>query len=84
MGFYLNYERTNESQRFFESHHILNKVKAVIAHSFDLENANDNLRRMGISLGRREKFLKAFGKYVNNPKMPGVPFSDLSDLWWKV
>ncbi|ECE4535650.1 hypothetical protein DCH27_25360 [Salmonella enterica] len=84
MGFYLNYDRTPESQRFFESEHILNKVKAIIAHSYDLENANDNLRRAKINRERRERFLKAYGKYVNDPKMPGVPFSQLSDLWWEV
>ncbi|EGJ3141395.1 hypothetical protein IGV50_004419 [Salmonella enterica subsp. enterica serovar Newport] len=83
MGFYLNYERSDESQRFFESEHILNKVKAIIAHSFDLENANDNLRRAHIPRGKRERFLKAFGKYVNDPKMPGVPYSQLSDLWYE-
>ncbi|EMD5616197.1 hypothetical protein VRM59_004478 [Salmonella enterica] len=83
MGFFLNYERTAESQRFFKSEHILNRVKAIIAHSYDLENANNNLRRSGITRGKRERFLKAFGKYVNDPKMPGVPYSQLSNLWYE-
>lgn len=57
-------------------------MKAIIAFSLDLENANDNLRRYGYRLQWRNRALASFGAYVNQPDMTGVPFSELEDLYW--
>ena len=76
---------TEEAQRFWGSHHLLNQAKAVIAFSTDESNANDNMRRRGISYFRRQWYLRNYKQYVNNPSMVDIPFSpvDPEIPWWK-
>ncbi|EAV6743028.1 hypothetical protein FA821_13335 [Salmonella enterica] len=83
----LNYPITTDRQiEFWGSRHIINRVKSIIAFSLDLENANNNLRRVGrFPLGQRDRFIRNFGKYVNQPDMINIPFSpEVSDRydWW--
>jgi len=79
----LNYPiETKEAQKFWASRHKCNKMKSIIAFSLNLDNANDNLRRYGYSRAWRKRALVNFGRYINNPKMVGVNFSELADPWW--
>jgi len=79
----LNYPvETEAALKFWSSNHKANKCKAIIAFSLNMKNANDNLRRYGYALHFRERALKAFASYVNNPSMAGVPYSEMSDPWW--
>ncbi|HHB8426213.1 hypothetical protein [Klebsiella pneumoniae] len=83
MEFKLNFPvETEEAQRFWASKHRLNRIKAIIAFSTDMKNANDNLRRAGYSYMYRQKYLKAYKCYVNSPSMKIVMFSDLQDEWF--
>lgn len=83
--FKLNYPvETPAAYKFWSSNHKANKMKAIIAFSLDLENANDNLRRHGFMLHFRERALRNFCMYVNNPSMAGVPYSELEDPWYEV
>lgn len=80
----LNYPITTpEAEAFWASKHKCNKMKRIIAFSYDLHNANDNLRRYGYTYAWRKKALRAFGMYVNSPDMKGIPFSTLEDKWWE-
>lgn len=74
--------KTEEAKKFWASRNKANRCKAIIAFSTDLENANDNLRRWKFYYLFRKRALAAFGKYVNNPDMSNIPFSDLSTEWW--
>lgn len=76
----LNYPiKTHEALNMWgAAPHICNIVKAIIATSYDLHNANDNLRRYGYSRGWRTKALYHYGKYVNKPDMAGIPITPLS------
>lgn len=81
--FKLNYPiETDKAFQFWASKHKLNRIKAIIAFSLDLENANDNLRRHGYYNLYRKRYLKKYQAYVNNPKMDNIPFSTLDDEWW--
>ena len=80
----LNYSIETDLQiKFWDSEHILNKAKCIIAFSLDLDNANDNMRRYGYKYLWRKKMIDSFGEYVNTPSMIGIPFSDLSKPWWE-
>lgn len=80
----LNYPIETDLQRkFWASKHKCNKVKAIIAFSTDLKNANDNMRRYGYTYAWRKRAGLAFGQYVNTPSMVGIPFSTTSDKWWE-
>lgn len=82
--FKLNYPvETPEAYRFWSSNHKANKIKAIIAFSLDLDNANDNLRRHGFMLHYRERALRNFCMYVNSPAMSGIPFSELDSPWYE-
>lgn len=81
--FKLNYPiETVEARAFWSSNQKLNRIKAIIAFSLTLENANDNLRRYGYAKQFRNRALHNFGQYVNNPSMAGIPFNKLEDKWW--
>ncbi|HDG7833282.1 TPA: hypothetical protein PCJ90_001350 [Klebsiella quasipneumoniae] len=83
MEFLLNFPvETEEAQRFWASKHRLNRVKAIIAFSTDLDNANDNLRRHGYKSIYRHKMLNFYKCYVNQPKMNSIPFSGLDEYWY--
>lgn len=80
----LNYPITTpEAERFWGSKHRSNKVKSIIAFSLDKNDANNNLRRYGYTYLYRQKALKHYGVYVNDPEMATIPFSKLSDPWWE-
>lgn len=66
---------TEEAQKFWASKNIENNVKAIIAFSLNLNNANDNLKRYGYKYLYRQKKIKEYGQYVNNPSMSGIPFT---------
>ena len=84
MEFKLNFPvETEEARRFWASKHRLNRIKAIIAFSTDLKNANDNLRRAGYASIFRHKMLNLYKCYVNQPKMGLIPFSDLSEPWYE-
>lgn len=68
--------KTKEAQRFWASSKKENKLKAIIAFSLDLDNANHNLRRYGYKNIYRKLKLKEYGQYVNNPSMVGIPFTE--------
>lgn len=79
----LNYPiETAEAKAFWTSNQKLNRIKAIIAFSLTLDNANDNLRRYGYAKQFRNRALRNFGQYVNNPSMAGIPLSKLEDKWW--
>lgn len=73
---------TEAAQKFWASTHILNQVKAIVAFSLNERNAFDNLQRYGYKLQFRKRVMKAYGKYVNNPSMSGVPFTSGVVNWW--
>ncbi|MGG7954782.1 hypothetical protein PGN61_20980 [Klebsiella aerogenes] len=75
--------KTDEANKFWSSHHKLNKVKAVIAFSLNVDNANDNLRRYGFTRGFRERCLMKYSKYIKQPDMKNIPFSLLLPEWYK-
>lgn len=83
----LNYPITTDlAFEFWGSKHLMNRAKAIIAFSLNLENANDNLRRKGrFPIVQRDRLLRHFGKYVNNPTMENIPLSpevpDRYDYW---
>ncbi|ELQ8980640.1 hypothetical protein R3B00_001302 [Klebsiella pneumoniae] len=80
----LNYPiETDEAKKFWESRHRLNRIKAIIAFSLDLDNANDNLRREGYHNTYRRKYLDLYQCYVNRPDMQSIPFSGLDELWYE-
>lgn len=82
--FKLNYPvETPEALDFWNSNIKLNKIKAIIAFSLNLDNANDNLRRRGYYRQFRKRALSAFGQYVNQPDMKNVPMNDMEDKWWE-
>lgn len=74
---------TPEANKFWSSHHKLNRVKAIIAFSLDINNANDNLRRFGYTRGFRERCLIKYAVYVNKPDMKTIPYSQLTNIWYK-
>lgn len=74
---------TIDAVRFWSSSHKCNKVKAIIAFSKDLDDANNNLRRVGYKNIMRKRSLAALGGLVNNPSMASVPYSTGADVWWK-
>lgn len=81
--FKLNYPiETPEAIKLWGSEHVCNRMKAIIAFSLNLENANDNLRRFGYKLQWRKRALAAFGQYVSTPDAIGIPFSEMSDFYW--
>lgn len=81
--FKLNYPiETEEAKKFWSSNQKLNRIKAIIAFSLTLENANDNLRRYGYSKHFRTRALNNFCMYVNQPAMTGIPFNSMDDEWW--
>ena len=73
---------TPEAYKFWKSKHKCNHMKAVIAFSTSLENANENMRRDGYSRFWRERAIATYGKYVNNPSMIGIPFTEMETPWW--
>lgn len=79
----LNYPITTpEAIKLWGSEHVCNRMKAIIAFSLDLDNANDNLRRFGYTLQWRKRALAAFGQYVSTPDAVGIPYSEMSDFYW--
>lgn len=81
--FKLNYPvETKEARKFWASKHVCNRVKAIIAFSRDLSNANDNLRRAGYANGFRKRAVNAWKHYVNMPAMDVVPFTPMGVDWW--
>lgn len=82
-SFKLNFPiETEDALKFWGSKHRLNRIKAIIAFSLDVDNANDNLRRAGYHYSYRRKYLDHYQQYVNQPKMDTVPFSGLDDDWY--
>lgn len=73
---------TIDAFRFWSSDHKCNRVKAIIAFSKDLEDANNNLKRAGYKNLIRKRILLALGGLVNNPSMKNIPFSTCADKWW--
>jgi hypothetical protein len=78
----LNYPMQQSAVKYWESRHRLNRIKAIIAYSTDLDNANDNLRRRDYPYSFRQRYLKKYAAYVANPSMKGIPYSDLEDNWY--
>lgn len=80
----LNYPiETPEALEFWASNHKCNRIKAIIAFSLNLDNANDNLRRFNFARQFRVRALNNFCMYVNQPDMQGIPFSDMKTPWWE-
>lgn len=74
---------SEKGMKFFSSNHKGNIAKAYIAHSPDLEKANNTLWRRGYPLQLRKRILDTYRAYVNDPTMANVPFSP-QPLWdWK-
>lgn len=74
---------TEEAQKFWASNHKCNRMKATIAFSFDLSNANTNLKRAGYSFLWRQKALYNFAQYVNQPDMQNIPLTPMETPWWE-
>lgn len=75
--------KTIDALRFWSSDHRCNKVKAIIAFSKDLEDANRNLRIAGYKNIFRKKALAGLGVFLNQPDMANVPFSTCAEKWWE-
>lgn len=73
---------TREAYNFWSSRHVCNRIKAIIAFSKDLDDANRNLRRFGFPRGVRTRAVNAWQYYVNMPEMDRVPFTPLGIDWW--
>jgi hypothetical protein len=78
----LNYavDHSEASLAFWASKHEDNRAKAIIAFSYDEENAMLNLRRWEGSpypFSVRKAIWNTYGLYVNTPAMDGIPFSVL-------
>lgn len=81
----LNYPvETADAKKFWGSNHKCNRMKAIMAFSLNLENANDNYRRYGYTRAWRAKALAAFKEDVNKPKMENMQFYELSDAYWDI
>ena len=82
----LYYELTPQGVEFFSSNNKANLAKAYVAYCPTMAQANDVLRRRGYPLQLRKRVLKTFGKYLANPEMTGVTFSELGGhgiaSWW--
>lgn len=82
--FKLNFPvETDEARKFWASRHKCNQMKAIIAFSYDHDNANTNLKRAGYRLTWREKALNKYGQYVNQPDMKNIPFTPPTVPWWE-
>lgn len=91
----LNYPiETPEAYAFWSSNHKCNRIKAIMAFSLNICNANDNLRRYGYTRAWRQRALASFGDvkkadgvslaYINNPEMKdGCTLSQMSTPWWE-
>lgn len=73
---------TPEAHKFWGSRHVCNRVKAIIAFSRDLTEANSNLRRSGFQRHFRKRALNAWQHFVAMPDMTTVPFTPLGVDWW--
>lgn len=73
---------TPEAYKFWGSRHLCNRVKAIIAFSKTLEDANSNLRRNGFQTHFRKRAINAWQHYVDMPDMDKVPFTPLGIDWW--
>ena len=73
---------TAEAKKFWASRHVCNRIKAIIAFSKNLTDANSNLRRSGFQRHLRKRALNAWQHYVNMPNMDLVPFTPLGVDWW--
>lgn len=73
---------TPEAVAFWSSRHKLNRIKAIMAFSLDLDNANDNLRRAGYYRQYRKRYLQIYSTIIADPAMKNVPFSQLDEFWW--
>ncbi len=70
--------------KFWASSHKCNQAKAVIAFSYDEENAHRNMRRLlGWSYFFRKRALDSFGHFINTPSMSGIPFSEMENPYWE-
>lgn len=75
--------QTEAALKFWASRHKCNRMKAIIAFSTDLVDANNNLRRFGYKRFWRLRALNNFGMYVNQPSMANIPLSAMEVPWWK-
>ena len=74
---------TPEAYAFWGSRHRCNRVKAIIAFSENLAEANHNLRRHKFQFHLRWRALQAYGNYVAHPDMTGIPFTPAPIPWWE-
>lgn len=74
---------TEEAKRFWASRHKCNRMKAIIAFSEDLPDANFNLRRMGFQAHLRFRAINAYKNYVARPSMLGIPFTPATIPWYE-
>ena len=86
---FLNYYKTEYDEKWWASRSKVNKVLAIIAYSYDEENAIANLRRHGnyAYLFRRYHAWNNLGCYVNaraSGNMQKVPFHDVETPWYEV
>lgn len=73
---------TEIAYKFWASRHLCNRVKAIIAFSRDVEDANLNLRRFGYPYHFRARAVNAWQNFVNMPDMDKVPFTPMGVHWW--
>ncbi|WPH64812.1 hypothetical protein [Vibrio phage vB_VpaP_SJSY21] len=82
--YFFNYPaETPEAVKFWGSRHAANTAKAYVAFSLDKVNFIEITKRAGFSRAWRDRMWEAFGQYVNQPDMVGIPFSEMSDPWWE-
>lgn len=73
---------TPEAIEFWKSEHKCNTAKAFVAFSLDYDNFIQITKRHGYTREWRERMWDAFGLYVNNPDMVGIPFSEIDTPYW--
>lgn len=84
---YLNYPKDEHSMKWWSSRSKVNRCLAIIAFSYDKENALRNLRRHGgyAFIFRQYHAWNNLGCYVNaqgTNQMANVPFHDETVLWY--
>lgn len=73
---------TPEAYKFWGSRHKCNRLKAIVAFSMNIKDANYNLRRFGYNAHLRLRALLAYQQFVAQPDMVRVPFTPASIPWW--
>lgn len=74
---------TETAYKFWASRHKCNRLKAIVAFSTSVRDANNNLRRFGFNAHVRLRALLAYQGFVSQPSMDRIPFTPAEIPWWE-